>query len=389
MRTDVDAGSLSGRSKLTVEGVSIDTQRLAEWPLFPQAVNRERISTTASLSLAVEHPPNELVLDRHGVELLINLRDLDSQQMGRIADSISITARTHGGVMVVNASGDLLDGVVALDARSDLLASPITANVSSTAQRCNLEKIAARFFPAINLQTMASLQANATLVCQTEAISFAGSVQTVSSDIQIDNISVADVTAEITATGAASLTTIGELTGSVDGKLRSDGVSLNEIARHLGLPELNGRIAAAADFHISLADLDKTEAHTATASLRPSNVSIRELSLDDTVCDFRVENGIASMHVVDAAIHDSRLTQVALFSASAQAPLVSDGKLTTSVDISLSPTAAVAQPDWYPIRSMRRIAGGKRIGDLCIERRCKATSLAGQRTDPESTACPC
>ncbi len=343
LRTDVDASSLSGRSQLTVEGVSLDTQRLAELPLLPKSVNREPISTNASLSLAINHPPNELAIERHSVELLLVLHDLHSQRLGRIGDSILLTASNRGGDIALNARGDLFDGMVALDVRSDLLANPIRADVSSTAERCNVGMIAARIFPAINLQTMASLQASATLVCEANAISFAGSVQTVASSIQIDSISVADVTGEITATGAASLTKVGELTGTVDGKIQSGGVSLNELAQRFSLPESDGRVAATADFHISLADLDKIEPITATASLQATNVSIGELSLEDTVCGFRVEHGIASMNLEHAAIYDSLSTQVAFCSASAQAPLVSDGTLTTSVDISLSPTAAVAR----------------------------------------------
>ena len=340
LRTEVDGDSLAGRSTVSVDGIMIDTKRLAQLPLMPTSIGAELVTAKVSLSSVIEHPPNELDVRRHSLKLLLSLRDLHVRRLGPIGKNLSLKARSQDGALAVKADGDLFDGVVGLDVAANLVATPMKIDLTATADGMDLARVASGLLPEISLRTIAGLQASASLSCDAEAVSFRGSLRTIASEITLERMCVADVVGEVHGSGTVSRRSKGHLAGTVEGSVRTDGVEITDVARHFKLTNGAGRIAASADFHVSLGDLLLPESYTVNALLQTTNVAVGDLSLHDTAGVLRVDRGMAFAEIKDAAVYDSQATRVATCSALAQGEIASDGLLAASIGLSLSPKLA-------------------------------------------------
>ena len=339
----LDSSTLAGRSRLSVKDLTFDSSRLAKLPLVPPISNGEHVTATLSITANAEHPASEFDLRRHGIELLVSVRKLQSQQLGTVCNAFSLRAQNQLGHLVVTGSGDLADGMANIAADTNLMASPITVVASLSADRLDVGQLGSQFMPDLDVQTKLNIRANAKVDGSLDAVSFASSVRARASEIKFEGIGVADIVSEVTASGRILCKDGPSVTGNVDGVVSSSGISVKDVAKRFDLPMSMGQVSLTSDFHASLADLASLDSYQLNASIKTSDVSVGELTLKDTTGSLKIESGLAAAELRDATIIDCHSLQVASCNASVKTLLAETESVSADLRLSLSPTMSLAR----------------------------------------------
>ena len=296
-----------------------------------------------SLRANAEHPAGEFDLRRHGIELLVSVRKLQSQHLGTVCNAFSLRAQNQLGHLVVTGSGDLADGMANIAADANLMALPITAVAFLSAEQLDVGQVGSQFMPELDVQTKLNIRAHAKVDGSLDAVAFASSVRARASEIKVEGIGVADVVSEVTASGCFAWKDVASVAGKVDGVVSSAGVSVKDVANRFDLPTSTGQVSLASDFHASLADLASLDSYELNASIKTSNVSVGELTLKDTTGSFRIESGLAVAELRDATIIDCHSLQVASCNASVKTMFAETESVSAGLRLSLSPTTSLAR----------------------------------------------
>ena len=343
LQTVLDANTLAGSSKLLVEHLSLNTNQIAKLPFVPTSINDEPVSASVSLVLSVEHPACDFDLRRHSVDMSLSVHNLQSKNLGTLSKAFSLGAEHRDGHVVIKGSGDLANGVVKVAAESSLLVSPMVATASLTAEHLDVKHVGRWLLPEQDYQSNLNAQANVKVEGTAETVSFASSLRLVASKIEVDNVEIADIVSEVTASGGLAWNNLASLTGTVDGWMHSAGIDMGEIAERFQLPTSHGRVSLSSDFHIPLDHVTSTDSYQFNASISTSNVSVGELVLRDTNGKIKIENGWLVGDLKEAAIFDSQSLQVATCNATTRTKLANTGTVSSAVQLSVSPTASLAR----------------------------------------------
>ncbi len=344
----VDGETYEGHSKLNVDGIRVDTERLAELPLVPPSVNREPVVATVSASLMADHPAGELDFRKHGLRALVGIRDVETQSLGTLCRAFQLRLVNQSGKLNVSGRGEVIDGIVEVTASCNSTTTPLAASSTLTISDLDGGQIASRFFPDQDLASKFQLHAGGDVTMDGRVVSFTSSSEAILSDIRADGIEVSDVVANVTSSGSVSLDDLLHVDGEVKGSVESDGVSLDAIAKRFHLPASQGHIDLSSDFQVSLADLTASNATPSDAialavSIKSSGVAVGEFWLQDSAAYLTMRNGVAIAQWKDAVVFDSTATRIASCDASVRVPLDAAQSLSSELRLSLSPTASLAR----------------------------------------------
>ncbi|TWT50865.1 hypothetical protein Pla22_36080 [Rubripirellula amarantea] len=339
----VDATTLQGWTKLTVQNVRLDSEELARLPLTPAKINQEGVSATLTVHATTQHPANSSDLRQHELQCLISVKDIESSSLGTLCNEFTIRSVHRDAVLAVEGSGDMSGGNVDIAANCDWHTLPLSATASIAVDQSDLGRIASRIDPDLDFGGKFALQTQFKLTADTHTSSFSHVISYRVSDIRADAIPVEDLAGEIKCVGSLQNFDKDSLAGSLSGSLVSKGLSLKDLAQRFELPTSSGRIGLASRFDVDLSDLESPTAVTFDASLNASGLAMGEWRLQDTNARLTVKDGIASASCQDVVVLDSHSNLLAQSDAVIRVPLASEERATCNLLLSVLPTSSLAQ----------------------------------------------
>ena len=351
----VDCRSLEGVSTLSAHDVKIDTHQLATMPLVPPSINGEEIAATASAFIRIRHPPNQPDPRLHSMRLRIALDRITSPREGVVCRHFDISASNNQGALRIASSGDLLNGSIALAADAMMLKTPLVANVSAELCGCELGDLVDSLVDGLGLTASADVDARARLQWQARTLAFDGQLSATAARLSVNGLPIAPVTADAHSTGSWSSDEPLALSGTLEGSVQSEGVSILDLADRFKIPTAHGNLIArgnttargnvrgSANFQVPLSQLANPDRYVVVADFSATDVGISEVSLDDAVARFRVGDGVATFEILDAIVRDANSTRIAELAASARTTLSRSGKIEASLGLAMLPTASTAK----------------------------------------------
>lgn len=339
----VDARTLQGQSKMTIDGVHIDTARLVKLPLVPASIHDEPWTAMISASLEGDHPADELDFRKHELQAIANVRDVNAKRLGTLCHAFDVHATHQAGHLALDAQGDLVDGTINLRATCDSSIAPLTATAVMAIRDLNVGRLSSCVVPDHRLESRLNVQTHADIELSDGLASFNAKLGVRLAEIQADGVALSDVITDITSTGQFALDDLSSLHGDLNGALRSDGVNLAAIATRFQVPKSQGDIGLSSNFHVSLADLPGPKAVTLDLSINSTNVTTGDFRLEDNTARMSVKDGVAIAEWSDVTVVDSEATRMVAGSVSARVPLDATETLSGNLSLSLAPTPSLAR----------------------------------------------
>ena len=348
LRAVVDAETHEGQSKLTLDGFVVDTARLVTLPLVPASANNDPLIATVSISISGDHPAGELDLRKHAMKAIAVIRNVKSQRLGKLSDEFQAYATNQTGKLTVRGKGDLVEGIVELDAGCDFAAKPLAATLSISASQVNVGHLASQLIPDRTIKAKLGLKTDIKVESMDGVASFTTSLDASLSRIHADGIPVSDIVGNVVSSGSVALADVSSLQGDINGSAESAGVNLDSIAKRFQLPASQGDIGFSANVHIPLAGLTKPNAASLDtvsllATVNTADVSIGDFQLHDNTASLSVKNGTAIAKYSDATVVGADKMPIASFNATAIMPLDAAESLSTNLRFSLTPTSSLAR----------------------------------------------
>jgi len=336
LRSTLNAKTLAGETRLKVADVQLDSKRLAALPLAPSVLQEEHFSTTCSLAVQMIHPANDLDLRQHSLVLAAQIQDVASATVGPLCSDLDFTVENRNGVVQLRGRGDPLQGRFELNVGADLFAEPIIVETTARIEEVNLHPLLRfvertmqpRESPLPPVHAVGALYLASRVALETDTVKFACRLRTGGSQLNVDNLALGDLTAEVDVQGAYAPSAEQPLSGVVTGSYAWDGLSLTAAAKRYQLGEAAGRVASSGQFEIALDRLTDPAAHRCQAAVQAQGVAFRGVALEEGLVRLQLEQGVAEVHAPETQILDTTLQQIAQVTATLRADLRDAGLLT-------------------------------------------------------------
>ena len=110
----VDATTLAGETRLLIPDFHIDSNELARVALVPDAMARLGVAANASMTVVLQHPPNDLNPLHHRASVIASINDVLSNHAGTLLSSLDISGVHDGNKTNITVNAQALSSIRAL-----------------------------------------------------------------------------------------------------------------------------------------------------------------------------------------------------------------------------------------------------------------------------------
>ncbi|WP_160311399.1 AsmA-like C-terminal region-containing protein [Rhodopirellula islandica] len=394
-QTRVDAATFAGSTVIQLTGCRLDSHTLPA-SLLPPDVRKERVSGTASMLVKVQHPADEKDFRHHPAEMQLRLQDIAWSDFGTVVSQVTLHANTSRDGLALNVDADPLQGRAQLSLTTNSLAAPLTANMTSEVSGCDLQPLLAHFIPNFGVHATAGFSTHSQVSWHDGVADFQNTIHAMASGLAADDIELDPVICDVICKGQIPLDPnnfdpMGGLQGNLSGNVTSDGLGLHQLAKRLGIADLDGRLQTSVAFSLPLDQCLDPNALTVEATASCENIQAHGVALNDTVAQMSLSKGTAVARLDEARFVSAQGETIAVTSGSAQTSLstrrlqlqailneldgqhaarlckVDDGQLrgkaTGQVDASVS-LDSMAHPDAWQVLASLNTVGISVLGEV-------------------------
>ncbi len=364
-RCVLDAASLSGKSRLTVTGIEIDSAELATLPLVPSSFGDDLITATVSCQVFGDHPAGEGDVQQHRIRCETQLASLRSQRFGVLCQKLTATAMQDNGHLSIDVAADPLQGMFALHSEADLTKPSPTATLTTSLADCDLSSIL-RTIPALaaaSISTGHTAQLN--MAWHEDKIEFDGVASADVSKTAFRDVSLPTATAHIKVVGQLNPREPQKLDGSVVGRVEMATYDLAEATARLGVGNYEGEVSVTSNFNIPLARISDPTSYDFDSEVRTSGVAASDFRLRDTTIVASLHRGTARLRMNAAEWVDRQDRTLASIKADAEASLADGGSVTVATEAfgeaTSSLAAAIGISSLQPAGRLRLVANASSV----------------------------